>query len=58
MWDACSGELRCTYRGFNDVDEVTPAFSVCFSPDGQHILGGYTKAIHVGRAGRDRTGYR
>jgi hypothetical protein len=34
LWDAGSGELRATYRGYNDVDEVTPAFSLAFSPDG------------------------
>ena len=26
LWDACHGGLRCTYRGYNDVDEVTAAF--------------------------------
>ncbi len=45
LWDACGGDLRCTYRGYNDVDEVTAAYSVCFSPDGQRLLGGYNKSI-------------
>lgn len=26
MHDACTGLLRCAYRGYNDVDEVTAAF--------------------------------
>ncbi|GAX77396.1 hypothetical protein CEUSTIGMA_g4842.t1 [Chlamydomonas eustigma] len=56
LWDACSGGLRCSYRGYNDVDEVTAAFSVCFSPDGQHLLGGYNKSFavfDVSRPGRE-----
>ena len=58
LWDACGGDLRCTYRGYNDVDEVTAAFSVCFSPDGRKVLGGYSKSIavfDVSRPGRDYT---
>ena len=38
------------------MDEVTAAFVVCFSPDGQRLLGGYSKSIAVfdtSRPGRD-----
>lgn len=45
MWDAFTGELRCTYRGYDDVDEVESAISVIFSNDGQKVLGGYKKSI-------------
>ena len=36
--------------------QVTAAYVVCFSPDGQHILGGYNKSIAVfdtSRPGRE-----
>lgn len=56
MWDAYHGELRCSYRGYNSVDEVESALSVLFSPDGQEVIGGYKKSIKVFRTdvpGRD-----
>ena len=28
LWDAVSGQLRCSYRGYDDADEPTPAFSL------------------------------
>lgn len=43
----CTGELRATYRAYDDADEVTAAFSVGFSPDGDRIYGGYNKCIRV-----------
>jgi hypothetical protein len=45
MWDAFDGALRCSYRGYNAVDEVEPAISVCFSNDGSQIHAGYKKSI-------------
>ncbi|EFJ43030.1 hypothetical protein VOLCADRAFT_106969 [Volvox carteri f. nagariensis] len=56
LWDACSGTIRCSYRGYNDVDEPTAAYSLAFSPDGGRLLGGYNKSIYVfdvARPGRD-----
>lgn len=47
LWDACSGTIRCSYRGYNDVDEPTAAYSLAFSPDGSRLLGGYNKSIYV-----------
>lgn len=32
LWDACSGQLRCSYRPYNAVDEPTAAYSLAFSP--------------------------
>ncbi|KAK9861596.1 hypothetical protein WJX84_007684 [Apatococcus fuscideae] len=56
LWDACTGQLRATYRAYDAVDEVTPAVSVAFSPDGMSVWAGYNRTIHawdVGRPGRD-----
>jgi len=56
LWDACSGVLRASYRGYDEADEVTAAYSLAFSTDGGLLLGGYSKCIrlfHVGRPGRD-----
>ncbi|GIL92819.1 hypothetical protein Vretimale_19220 [Volvox reticuliferus] len=56
LWDACSGTIRCSYRGYNDVDEPTAAYSLAFSPDGGKLLCGYNKSMHVfdvARPGRD-----
>ncbi|KAG5561490.1 hypothetical protein RHGRI_004515 [Rhododendron griersonianum] len=44
LWDATSGELRCTYRAFDAMDEITAAFSVgiisaiAFSPSHTKML--------------------
>ncbi|XP_068632280.1 telomerase Cajal body protein 1 homolog [Battus philenor] len=56
MWDAFDGSLRCSYRGFNAVDEMEPAISVTFNIDGTRIIGGYKKFLRtfdVERPGRD-----
>ncbi|MCH97515.1 telomerase Cajal body protein 1-like, partial [Trifolium medium] len=34
LWDATSGQLRCTYRAYDAMDEITAAFSVAFNPAG------------------------
>ncbi|KPI92480.1 Telomerase Cajal body protein 1 [Papilio xuthus] len=56
MWDAFDGSLRCSYRGFNAVDEMEPAISVTFNNEGNRIIGGYKKVLRtfdVERPGRD-----
>ncbi|XP_055612861.1 telomerase Cajal body protein 1 homolog [Uranotaenia lowii] len=45
LWDAYTGELRCSYKGYNNVDEVESALSLTWSIDGEHIYGGYKKSI-------------
>ena len=45
MWDAFDGKLLCTYRGYDDVDEVESAISVTFSNDGQKVLAGFKKSL-------------
>ncbi|XP_017785541.1 PREDICTED: telomerase Cajal body protein 1 [Nicrophorus vespilloides] len=60
LWDAFSGELRCSYRGFNSVDELEAAISVTFSADGQNIFCGYKKNVKIfstGRPGREYVEY-
>lgn len=50
------GELRCTYRAYDSVDEVSPAYSLAFSLDGGRLYAGVNRAIHawdVARPGRD-----
>lgn len=56
MWDAFDGKLRCSYRGYDMVDEVEAALSVTFSIDGSSVIGGYRKSIKIFRTdlpGRD-----
>ncbi|CAF4875594.1 unnamed protein product [Pieris macdunnoughi] len=56
MWDAFDGSLRCSYRGFNAVDEMEPAVSCIFSADGSRIIAGYKKLLRtfdVDRPGRE-----
>ncbi|KAH8404341.1 hypothetical protein KR222_002880, partial [Zaprionus bogoriensis] len=47
MWDAFDGQLRCSYRGYDAVDEVVAAISLAFSHDGQKIYGGYKRSIKI-----------
>lgn len=56
MWDAYHGDLRCSYRGYDAVDEIESALSVIFSPDGSDVIGGYKKSLKIFRTdvpGRD-----
>ncbi|KDP20885.1 hypothetical protein JCGZ_21356 [Jatropha curcas] len=56
LWDASSGLLRCTYRAYDAVDEITAAFSIAFNPAGTKIFAGYNKSVRVfdiHRPGRD-----
>ncbi|XP_052201678.1 uncharacterized protein LOC127807682 isoform X2 [Diospyros lotus] len=56
LWDSTSGELRCTYRAYDAMDEITAAFSIGFNPAGTKIFAGYNKSIRVfdlHRPGRD-----
>lgn len=45
MWDAFDGSLRCSYRGFNQVDELETALSLSFTLDGSKIIAGYKKCL-------------
>ncbi|XP_030377506.1 telomerase Cajal body protein 1 homolog [Scaptodrosophila lebanonensis] len=47
MWDAFDGKLRCSYSGYDEVDEVVAAISLAFSHDGEKIFAGYKKSIKI-----------
>lgn len=54
--DAFDGTIRCSYRGYDAVDEVESALSLCYSTDGSRIYAGYRKTIKIfntDRPGRD-----
>ncbi|XAR66391.1 hypothetical protein NMG60_11012613 [Bertholletia excelsa] len=56
LWDSTSGELRCTYRAYDGMDEITAAYSICFNPAGTKLFAGYNKSLRVfdiHRPGRD-----
>ncbi|KAJ0985739.1 hypothetical protein J5N97_004095 [Dioscorea zingiberensis] len=56
LWDATSGQLRCTYRAYNEMDEITAALSVSFNSSGTKLFAGYNKMLRVfdvHRPGRD-----
>lgn len=60
MWDAFSGDLRCSYRGYNAADELEAAMCVSFSADGQNVFAGYKKSVKTfatGRPGREYVEY-
>lgn len=54
--DAFDGSLRCCYRGYDAVDEIEAALSLCYSPNGSQIYAGYKKTVKIfdtNRPGRD-----
>ncbi|XP_043688724.1 telomerase Cajal body protein 1 isoform X2 [Telopea speciosissima] len=56
LWDATSGQLRCTYRAYDAMDEITAAFSVAFNHAGTKLIAGYNNSLRVfdvHRPGRD-----
>nr|XP_009618239.1 telomerase Cajal body protein 1-like [Nicotiana tomentosiformis] len=58
LWDATTGQLRCTYRAYDAMDEIIAAFSIAFNPAGTKIFAGYNKSVRtfdIHRPGRDFT---
>ena len=58
LYDALSGQLRCSYRPYNSLDELSPAYSIAFSPDGKQLFAGGRSALHffdLERPGREHT---
>ncbi|KAL4220043.1 Telomerase Cajal body protein 1 [Mactra antiquata] len=56
LYDAFTGELRCSYRAYNHVDEVVAAHCINFNLDGSKLFCGFNKIIRVfdvTRPGRD-----
>ncbi|XP_002065317.2 telomerase Cajal body protein 1 homolog [Drosophila willistoni] len=60
MWDAFDGSLRCSYMGYDEVDEVVAAISLAFSQDAEKIYAGYKRSIKIfdtNRPGRTYDNY-
>lgn len=58
LWDAMTGQLRCTYRAYDSMDEITAANSVAFNSFGTKLFCGYKKKIRifdVSRPGKECT---
>nr|CAD7403749.1 unnamed protein product [Timema poppensis] len=47
MWDAFTGELRCTYKPYNHLDEVISAYSLAFDPSGEKLYAGFDCMVKV-----------
>ena len=45
LWDAKMGDVRCSYRGFNHLDELEAANSISFNLTGDRIYAGYKSMI-------------
>ncbi|RCN44275.1 WD domain, G-beta repeat protein [Ancylostoma caninum] len=57
LWDD-SGARFSSYRGINHLDELSAAYSIAFSNDGEKLYGGYDSCIRIwdtGRPGRQHT---
>lgn len=52
MWDAFSGDLRCSYRAFDHLDEISAATSLAFSANGAKIFTGFKDHIRIFRTDR------
>lgn len=55
-WDAKTGQLLSSYRAYDQMDELTAAYSLCYSLDGTKIYSGFKKMIRVfdtNRPGRE-----
>ncbi|KAK1129476.1 hypothetical protein K0M31_019202 [Melipona bicolor] len=47
LWDAFNGELRATYRAYNQVDEVEAALSIQFVDSAKKIWAGFKNALRI-----------
>ncbi|KOC61121.1 Telomerase Cajal body protein 1 [Habropoda laboriosa] len=47
LWDAFNGELRATYRAYNQVDEVEASISVQFIDSAKEVWAGFKNALRV-----------
>ncbi|XP_043599640.1 telomerase Cajal body protein 1 [Bombus pyrosoma] len=47
LWDAFNGELRATYRAYNQVDEVEAAISIQFIDSAKEVWAGFKNALRV-----------
>ncbi|XP_078051339.1 telomerase Cajal body protein 1-like, partial [Augochlora pura] len=47
LWDAFNGELRATYRPYNDVDEIEASISVQFIDSATEIWSGFKNGLRI-----------
>ncbi|XP_076654344.1 telomerase Cajal body protein 1 homolog [Halictus rubicundus] len=47
LWDAFNGELRATYRAYNQVDEVEASISVQFVDSAKEVWAGFKNALRL-----------
>lgn len=47
LWDAFTGQLRATYRAYNQVDEVEAARSIAFDPCGERLYCGFKNCVRI-----------
>lgn len=47
LWDAFDGSLRGSFRAHNHLDEPVAPHSLCFSPDGSRLLGGFEGSVRL-----------
>ncbi|KAF3430159.1 hypothetical protein E2986_09221 [Frieseomelitta varia] len=47
LWDAFNGELRATYRAYNQVDEVEAAISIQFVDSAKKVWAGFKNALRM-----------
>ncbi|XP_076634840.1 telomerase Cajal body protein 1 homolog [Colletes latitarsis] len=47
LWDAFNGELRATYRAYNQVDEVEASISVQFIDSAREIWAGFKNTLRI-----------
>lgn len=45
LWDAYTGKLRCSYRTYNQSDELIAPYSLCFNLEGSRIIGGFNNSL-------------
>eukprot|EP01129_Flabellula_baltica_P017059 TRINITY_DN9335_c0_g1_i1.p1 TRINITY_DN9335_c0_g1~~TRINITY_DN9335_c0_g1_i1.p1 ORF type:complete len:618 (-),score=146.37 TRINITY_DN9335_c0_g1_i1:18-1814(-) len=60
LWDIYTGKLRATYAAYDEMDEITSAFSLCFNLQADKLYCGFNKMIRVfdiSRPGRDFINY-
>jgi telomerase Cajal body protein 1 len=47
LFDAYTGQIRCSYRGHNHLDELDNAYSIAFNTDATCLYAGYKKCIRI-----------
>ncbi|KAI9331452.1 WD40-repeat-containing domain protein [Zopfochytrium polystomum] len=56
LYDAYTGRLRASYTAYTKGDLVTAPHSITFSPDGAHILAGFTGSCQIFDLSRPNAG--